>query len=116
MDIGAGIKWVGREGTGAGATERFCWLILRKTSCPFYSSMDGEEKIQNIKTNFMNSAALLVMSYGPTWAKQAILGRALGVWLLAILWIVPPTIIAGSATCKSHKGSRDRRPLFLSWP
>jgi hypothetical protein len=106
LGIWAGIKWVGREGTGIGATKRFGWLIIRKTSNPICSFMVGSGKVRVIRGQFLNSAASVVMSYGPSWARRSILGRALGVWLLVILWILPPSIIVASIACKSQKGSR----------
>jgi len=112
LGVWAGIKWVGREGTGVGATKRFGWLIIRKTFNPFSSNREGSGKICKTRTLFLNSAASVVMAYGPPWARRSILGRALGVWLLVVLWILPPSIIVASAACKSHKSPRAKANRF----
>jgi hypothetical protein len=112
MGISAGIKWMVREGTGVGATKRFGWLIIRETCNPLSANRDSSGKIREIHTQFLNAAASVVKTYGPPWARRSILGRALGIWLLVLLWIVPPSILAASAACKSHKMFRAKADRF----
>jgi hypothetical protein len=121
MGIWAGIKWVGREGAGVGATKRFGGLIIRSTSNLSSSFRDRPGKVWGIQKQFLDSAASVVMTYGPSWAGQSILGRALGVWLLVILWILPPSIVVASAVCKPHQRSkaqanRSQRSLDAGFP
>lgn len=39
---------------------------------------------------FADSAQILVMRWGPAWIRRRVLGRPIGVWLAAVLWLLSP--------------------------
>lgn len=105
MGIGAGIKWVGREGAGIGAAKRFGWIILRNSWNPSSSPHEDSGTVLAARKRFLNSAASVVMAYGPSWARRSIYGRAIGVWMLAALWVLPPSIMIVFTLCKPYMRS-----------
>lgn len=105
MGIWTGIKWVGREGSGIGAAKRFGRMIIRKTSNSCSSWRDGSGNVLAIRKRFLISAASVVMAYGPSWARRMFFGRAIGVWMLVLLWILPPSVMVVFAACNFHRRS-----------
>ncbi len=89
MGIWKGMKWVAREGTGLGASQRFGRLIFRGTG----RGATRPGKAWGIWRQFMVSASAAVQSFGPSWARKNLRGRAVGVWVLVLAWVVPPLLL-----------------------
>ena len=108
MGIWKYLKWVAREGTGFGASQRFGRLVFRSPWCGTDRPGHGGE----IWHQFMASATAAVHSFGPSWARQKVRGRPVGVWVLALAWIIPPLCLA---LLTFHRASHmTRRPAVLA--
>ena len=104
MGIWKGMKWVAREGAGLGASQRFGRLIFRRTGPWSLRSGGGGD----IWRQFMDSATGAIQSFGPSWARRKVRGRAMGVWVLVLAWIIPPLLLA---LLTLHRASQTaRRP------
>lgn len=89
MGIWKYVKWVAREGAGFGTSQRFGHLILRNI-WPGTSRSGGAGDLWR---QFMDSATSAVHSFGPSWARRKVRGRAVGVWVLVLAWVVPPLLL-----------------------
>ena len=87
MGVWTGLKWVAREGTGAGVQQRLVRLIL---------GSPGRRAIRatSILRHFMAAATNAVKRFGPAWTRRDVLGQAVGVWLLLSCWFVPLVAVA----------------------
>ena len=92
MRLLAGMKWVVKEGAGVGASRRWVPWILGIAGFTGNSNHFAN-KIQNLPCQFLAASETVVGRFGPGWAKHSILGRAVGVWLLAWLWVAPMVLV-----------------------
>ena len=90
MGMLAGVKWVLREGVGIGASRRWVQLILGKAG-PSGEAGSIVDRANAIRCEFLEAAETVTGRFGPSWAKRRFFGRTVGVWLLALLWMVPAT-------------------------
>ena len=86
MGVWESMKWVAKEGTGAGVHKRFGQMILGRT-------WQRAAKDDGILRQFLGSAAAAVTRFGPIWARREVRGRSVGVWLLVMCWLVPPALL-----------------------
>ena len=87
MGVWAGLKWVAREGTGAGVQQRLVWLILGR------SRLRPSMRV-GILQQFLDSASVAVSKFGPVWVKQEVGGQPLIGWLLVCCWMAVPILLA----------------------
>lgn len=107
MGICKGITWLAMEGSGVGVHRRLVRLVLRSSGW----SANAQVSLSN---QFMNSADKAVSRVGPLWARKEIQGRAIGVWLLVLCWLAPPTLLALTATY--HRNVEHHfLPHILQW-
>ena len=86
MGLWAGMKWVAREGSGAGVQRRLVRLILES---PGRSAI----RPSSLLRHFMAAATAAVTRFGPAWARREVLGQAVGVWLLVLSWLTPMALL-----------------------
>ena len=89
MGVWAGLKWVAREGTGAGVQQRLIRLIL---GSPGRSAV----RATSLLRQFIGSATAVVTRFGPAWARRGGLGQAVGVWLLVLFWLAPTALLVAA--------------------
>ena len=90
MGMVAGMKWIAKEGTGAGTQRRFL---------QFFMSRSGHRPTREIGIlqEFKGAASAAVTRFGPDWVRQNVCGRPVGVWLLLICWLLPLFLTVGGA-------------------
>jgi hypothetical protein len=86
MGMGTAMKWIAKEGTGAGIQLRFLGLFLG-------GSRRRPTRKVGLLQQFMGSATAAVKRFGPAWARQGVWGRPVGVWLLVMCWIALPALV-----------------------
>ena len=86
MKMWKGMPWMAMEGSGVGIQGRFIHLVLANSGF-------GVNTLIALPKQFMNSAAKVVRRFGPSWTKREVYGQAIGVWLLALCWLVPPALL-----------------------
>ena len=85
MGLGAGLRWVAREGIGLGAWRRFRQVVRVKKKAPTV----GEMWLEGVLREFLVSAETAIHAFGPGWSQQLVKGKTFGTWLLVVVWITP---------------------------
>ena len=116
MGLWAGMKWVVREGTGAGVQRRLTQVILGNGGAGARAAGGPAHQARGIRAQFLEAATTLVAAHGPSWAQRKLGGRAFGVWLLVILWVLPPSLLALAALRSALVRAQARVPRPVAGP
>ena len=49
-------------------------------------------------SRFAAAGEAVVESWGPRWARRAIHGRAVGVWVLTLAWLASPVLVLAAGS------------------
>jgi len=93
MSLLKAAKWLAVEMSGASASRRLLVLIFRKEGYHSRTLLEENLRTRISIHSFFAAAETVVLNFGPESVRRRVFGKYVGTWLLAGIWLLPPTVL-----------------------